>query len=309
MIYTYLGPAGTFTEAALLQVPEACTAERIPAANVNAALENVRSGAADAAMVPIENSVEGGVSTTLDAIAKGDALQIVREALVPITFVLAVRSHIESLDQIHSVATHGHAWAQCRGWAEENIPQAEFIPASSTAAGALALLDGESTHDAAICSPLVAQERGLKVLREEIEDNKGAVTRFILVTRPGPIPAPTGVDKSTVILPLAEDRPGALMEILEQFVVRGVNLSRIESRPTGEGMGKYFFSVDVDGHLAQSRVADALTGLHRVCPNLRFLGSYPAASGLTSAVEVHNSDQAFEKAQSWVGGLRDRLVR
>ncbi len=308
MIYTYLGPAGTFTEAALLQVPDARTSERIPAANVNAALDKVRSGAADAAMVPIENSVEGGVSTTLDAIATGDALQIVAEALVPITFVLAVRENIDSLEQIRTVATHGHAWAQCRGWAESNIPQAEFIPTSSTAAGAIALLDGESNHDAAICSPLVAQERGLKVLREEIEDNKGAVTRFILVTRPGPIPAPTGIDKSTVILPLAEDRPGALMEILEQFVVRGVNLSRIESRPTGEGMGRYFFSVDVDGHVAQARVADALTGLHRVCPDLRFLGSYPAAAGLSSAVEAHNSDEAFDRAQSWVGGLRKRLL-
>lgn len=308
MIYTYLGPAGTFTEAALLQVPDARTSDRIPAANVNAALDKVRSGAADAAMVPIENSVEGGVSTTLDAIATGDALQIVAEALVPITFVLAVRENIDSLEQIRSVATHGHAWAQCRGWAESYIPQAEFIPTSSTAAGAIALLDGDSNHDAAICSPLVAQERGLKVLREEIEDNKGAVTRFILVTRPGPIPAPTGIDKSTVILPLAEDRPGALMEILEQFVVRGVNLSRIESRPTGEGMGRYFFSVDVDGHVAQARVADALTGLHRVCPNLRFLGSYPAAAGLSSAVEAHNSDEAFDRAQSWVGGLRERLL-
>lgn len=308
MIYTYLGPAGTFTEAALLQVPDARNSERIPAANVNAALDKVRSGAADAAMVPIENSVEGGVSTTLDAIAKGDALQIVAEALVPITFVLAVRENIDSLEQIRTISTHGHAWAQCRGWVESNIPQAEFIPASSTAAGAIALLDGDSNHDAAICSPLVAQERGLKVLREEIEDYKGAVTRFILVTRPGPIPAPTGIDKSTVILPLAEDRPGALMEILEQFVVRGVNLSRIESRPTGEGMGHYFFSVDVDGHVAQARVADALTGLHRVCPDLRFLGSYPAAAGLSSSVDAHNSDEAFDRAQSWVGGLRERLL-
>src|SRR5699024_8539244 len=234
MIYTYLGPAGTFTEAALLQVPDARDSERVPAANVNAALDKVRQGTADAAMVPIENSVEGGVSTTLDAIAKGEALQIISEALVPITFVLAVRNDIESLDQIRSVATHGHAWAQCRGWAETNIPKAEFIPASSTAAGAMGLIDGESSHDAAICSPLVAQEQGLKVLREEIEDNKGAVTRFILVSRPGTIPAPTGIDKTTVILPLSEDRPGALMEILEQFVVRGVNLNRIESRPTGE---------------------------------------------------------------------------
>lgn len=307
MIYTYLGPAGTFTEAALLQVPGARDAQRVPAANVNAALELVRTGQADAAMVPIENSVEGGVSATLDAIATGEALQIRAEALVSITFVLAVRQEIDSLEQIRSISTHGHAWAQCRGWAEANIPDAEFIPASSTAAGALALLDSETNHDAAICSPLVAEERGLKILREGIEDHEGAVTRFVLVSRPGAIPAPTGVDKSTVILPLAEDRPGALMEILEQFAVRGVNLSRIESRPTGAGLGKYFFSVDVDGHLAQERVADALAGLHRVCPDLRFLGSYPAADGLSSSVDAHNSDSAFSAAHAWVAGLKGHL--
>lgn len=307
MIYTYLGPAGTFTEAALLQVPGARDAQRVPAANVNAALELVRTGQADAAMVPIENSVEGGVSATLDAIATGEALQIRAEALVSITFVLAVRQEIDSLEQIRSISTHGHAWAQCRGWAEANIPDAEFIPASSTAAGALALLDSETNHDAAICSPLVAEERGLKILREGIEDHEGAVTRFVLVSRPGAIPAPTGVDKSTVILPLAEDRPGALMEILEQFAVRGVNLSRIESRPTGAGLGKYFFSVDVDGHLAQERVADALAGLHRVCPDLRFLGSYPAAEGLSSSVDAHNSDSAFSAAHAWVAGLKGHL--
>lgn len=307
MIYTYLGPAGTFTEAALLQVPGARDAKRVPAANVNAALDLVRTGKADAAMVPIENSVEGGVSATLDAIATGDALQIRAEALVSITFVLAVRQEIDSLEQIRSISTHGHAWAQCRGWAEANIPDAEFIPASSTAAGALALLDSETNHDAAICSPLVAEERGLKILREGIEDHEGAVTRFVLVSRPGAIPAPTGVDKSTVILPLAEDRPGALMEILEQFAVRGVNLSRIESRPTGAGLGKYFFSVDVDGHLAQERVADALAGLHRVCPDLRFLGSYPAAEGLSSSVDAHNSDSAFSAAHAWVTGLKEHL--
>lgn len=307
MIYTYLGPAGTFTEAALLQVPGAAQATRVPATNVNTALEMVRSGEADAAMVPIENSVEGGVSATLDAIATGEPLQILAEVLVQITFVLTVREGVESLAQIRTVATHGHAWAQCRGWAEKNIPQAEFIPASSTAAGALGLLDPLSHHDAAISSPLVAAEENLRVLAGPVEDNAGAVTRFVLVGRPGPIPEPTGNDKTTVILPLAEDRPGALMEILEQFVVRGVNLSRIESRPTGEGLGHYFFSVDVEGHLAQARIADALTGLHRVCPDLRFLGSYPAAGGLVTTVDDHTSDLAFARANAWVRGLQGNL--
>lgn len=307
MKYAYLGPAGTFTEAALLQVSGAAAAERIAASSVNSALEMVRLGQVAAAMVPIENSVEGGVSATLDAIAAGDSLQIIAEVLVPISFVLAVREGIDSLEQIREISTHGHAWAQCRHWAETNIPAAHFTPASSTAAGALGLLDSETHHDAAICSPLVAQEQNLKILLHEIEDHSGAVTRFILVSRPGAIPAPSGVDKSTLILPLAEDRPGALMEILEQFTARGVNLSRIESRPTGAGLGHYFFSVDVEGHLAEERVSAALAGLHRLCPELRFLGSYPAAQGISPFIDAHNSDHAFSDSRAWVAALKARL--
>ncbi|MFY9677086.1 prephenate dehydratase [Glutamicibacter protophormiae] len=307
MKYAYLGPSGTFTESALLQVDGARESERVPAANVNVALSMVREGDVDAAVVPIENSVEGGVSATLDSIATGDSLQIVAEILVPITFVLAAREGITELGQIRQVSTHGHAWAQCRLWAEANIPAAVFAPAASTAAGALGLQDPEQHHDAAICSPLVAQERGLNVLVRGVEDNVGAVTRFILVTRPGKIPAPTGVDKSTLIIPLAEDRPGALMGILEHFTARGVNLSRIESRPTGEGLGKYFFSVDIEGHIAEERVAAAVSGLHRLCPSLRFLGSYPAVQGESPLIEEHNSNDAFIQARSFVDSLRARL--
>ncbi|MCO1337779.1 prephenate dehydratase [Kocuria polaris] len=307
MIYTYLGPAGTFTESALLQVPGAAEAERVPATSVNNALDRVREGAADAAMVPIENSVEGGVSATLDSIATGGSLQIVAEALVPITFDLVVRDGIEDPGQIRTVATHGHAWAQCRSWSEANMPAAEFIPASSTAAGALSIMDAKSDVDAAICSPLVAQENPLKVLRHGIEDNAGAVTRFVLVRRPGSIPEPTGRDKTTVVIPLPEDRPGGLMEILEQFAARGVNLSRIESRPTGQGLGNYFFSVDTHGHIGEARMADALAGLHRISPNLRFLGSYPAAGPAQidpPSLRRHNTDEAFAQAAEWVASIR-----
>ncbi|GAA0194678.1 MULTISPECIES: prephenate dehydratase [Glutamicibacter] len=307
MRYAYLGPSGTFTEAALLQVPGADEAERVPAANVNEALAMVLEGSVDGAMVPIENSVEGGVSATLDAIARADHLQIVREVLVPITFVLAVREDIDALEQITQISTHSVAWAQCRGWVQANIPGAEFIQGSSTAAAAVGLQDPEQHHQAAICSPLVAHDRNLKVLVEGVEDNLGAVTRFFLVTRPGPLPAPTGVDKTTLIVPLPEDKPGALMALLEQFAARGVNLSRIESRPTGTGLGSYFFSVDIDGHLAEERVAAALTGLHRLCPDLKFLGSYNAAEGITPSIDSHNSNEAFIRAREWVGQLLHRL--
>jgi prephenate dehydratase len=301
--YAFLGPEGTFTEAALMQVPDAAAAARIPASNVNAALDLVRDGSVQAAMVPIENSVEGGVTATLDAIAGGQELRIIREVLVPISFVLVARPGVRLAD-VRKVSTHGHAWAQCRLWMDQNIPEAEYVPGSSTAAAAMGLLDGDCHYEAAICAPLVAQEQqGLAVLAENIGDNAAAVTRFILVSRPGVLPERTGADKTTVVVPLPEDRPGALMEILDQFASRGVNLSRIESRPTGQYLGHYFFSIDADGHAGDARVADALAGLHRISPGTRFLGSYPRADKQETVVEAHTSDEAFAAAKDWVGSI------
>jgi len=298
--YTFLGPEGTFTEAALMQVPGAADARRVPASNVNTALDQVRDGTADAAMVPIENSVEGGVTATLDAIATGPELRILREALVPISFVLVAPPGVR-VEDIRRISTHGHAWAQCRLWMEKNIPDAEYIPGSSTAAAAVGLLAGDAPYDAAICAPLVAAEQpGLAVLAANIGDNPGAVTRFVLVGRPGALPERTGSDKTTVVVPLPQDRPGALMEILDQFATRGVNLSRIESRPTGQYLGHYFFSIDADGHAEDARVADALAGLHRISPATRFLGSYGRADNLPAEVAPHTSDQAFRAAHAWV---------
>jgi prephenate dehydratase len=301
--YTFLGPEGTFTEAALLQVPDAADAVRTPSSDVNAALDKVRDGSVDAAMVPIENSVEGGVTATLDAIASGEELRIIREALVPISFVLVARPGVE-LSRIRRISTHGHAWAQCRLWVDGHIPGAEYVPGSSTAAAALGLLEDDAHYDAAICAPIVAAEQpGLHVLAENIGDNPGAVTRFILVSRPGVLPAPTGADKTTVVVPLPEDRPGALMEILDQFATRGVNLSRIESRPTGQYLGHYFFSIDADGHASDARVADALAGLHRISPATRFLGSYGRADAQAPVVPAHTSDEAFQAAHAWVNDI------
>ncbi|MFW0773356.1 prephenate dehydratase [Paenarthrobacter nitroguajacolicus] len=301
--YTFLGPEGTFTEAALMQVPGAADATRIPCTNVNTALDRVRAGQADAAMVPIENSVEGGVTATLDAIATGQELRIIREALVPITFVLVARPGVE-LSDIKRISTHGHAWAQCRLWVDQHLPDADYVPGSSTAASAMGLLEDDAPYEAAICAPLVAAEQaGLNVLAEDIGDNPEAVTRFILVSKPGLLPGRTGADKTSVVVPLPEDHPGALMEILDQFASRGVNLSRIESRPTGQYLGHYFFSIDADGHATDSRVADALAGLHRISPATRFLGSYARADKQPAVVAPHTSDAAFASAHAWVESI------
>lgn len=303
MRYSYLGPAGTFTEAALLQMPDAETAERLPTGSVLAALSMVEEGTSDAAVVPIENSVEGGVTATLDAVSAAQNLHITAEALVPITFVL-VATESRPLESLRSIATHTHAWAQVRRWAEATVPRAEFIPASSTAAGPHGLQQNPPIADAAICSPLVAQQLGLHVLASEIEDVPGAVTRFVRAAKPGPVPEPTGADKTTVMIPLPEDHPGGLMDILEHFAANGVNMCRIESRPTGFGMGNYYFSVDLEGHIAEARVADALAGVHRISPKIRFLGSYPRADRKPQEVGPEVAEEAFSAATSWISAIR-----
>lgn len=305
--FAYLGPEGTFTEAALERVPEAYKADKVPLGSVITALNQVRTGEVDAAVVPIENSVEGGVTATLDAIASGDELHIVREVLVPISFMLVGRPDGPAeLSQLRSVATHTHAWAQVRMWAEANIPDAAYVQAASTAAGAHGLLDDATTYDAAVCAPHLARSLKLPILAEAIEDTAGAVTRFVVVARANSLPEPTGSDKTSLVVPLPEDHPGALVQIMNQFSTRGVNLSRIESRPTGESLGQYFFSIDLEGHLADERVSAALAALYRMFPGVRFLGSYPRAEHVDYAIPSYTTDAAYREGRAWV---RDILSR
>jgi prephenate dehydratase len=300
--YAYLGPQGTFTEAALRQVTDRVDQEARPMATVDAALAAVRAGEVDAAMVPIENSVEGGVAATLDALANGSPLRVVREVLVPVTFVLAGRPGTRLAD-VRRVASHPHGWAQCRGWMAAHLPEARYLPALSTAGAAEGLADDEPAYDAALCAPLAAERFGLEVLAEDVGDRSTAVTRFVLVARPGPLAAPTGNDKTSVVVFQRDDHPGGLLELLEQFATRGVNLSRIESRPTGDALGQYCFSIDCEGHVKEARVAEALMGLHRTCSEVRFLGSYPRADGGSIVVTSATSNDAFTRAQAWLTSL------
>ena len=303
--YAYLGPAGTFTQMALDAWPPAAGAEHRPCGSVDAALTLLRDGEVDGAMVPIENSVEGGVSATLDALSSGDPLVVVAEVLVPITFVLAARPGMP-LGDVRAVGTHSHAWAQVRGWMDDKLPDAVYVPTLSTAAAAAALGDGgeNAAYDAAVCAPVAATNHGLQVLAENIGDNASAVTRFVLVSRPGKLPERTGADKTTLVLFQRDDHAGGLLELLEQFAVRGINMSRLESRPTKDSMGSYCFSIDIEGHVLDERVGEALLGLKRVCAEVRFLGSYPAAHGTAVHVTPHTTDEAFGEARAWLRSLR-----
>lgn len=299
MSYAYLGPAGTFTEAALRTLPDSDEAWPMP--TVAAALDAVRVGEVDAAVVPFENSVEGSVASTLDELATGSPLQVVGEVLLPVAFSLLARPGT-TLDRAATVATHPHAEAQCRRWLATHLPEAAVVLVASTAEAAR--LVGAGAHDAAVSAPVAAEHYGLVSLADGVQDTEGAVTRFVVVSGPTALPAPTGADRSTLVAFIADDHPGALLEVLTEFAVRGVNLTRIESRPTGGGLGRYCFSVDLEGHVAEARVGEALSALKRVCADVRFLGSYPRADRVPPTTKPGTTDEDFAAAASWLRWLR-----
>jgi prephenate dehydratase len=298
--YAYLGPQGTFAEAAMRTLPAADRSEHLPCVSVADALDAVRRGEASGAVVPLENSVEGSVAETLDELATGEPLQIVREILLDVTFAL-MGSAGTSLADVTTVTTMPHAEAQVRQWLRRELPAAKFVAAASTADGARAVAAGEA--DAAVAAPIAAERYRLDVLASDIADTPGAQTRFVLVAPLGPPPAPTGADRTTVMAFIRDDHPGALLELLTEFAVRGVNLTRIESRPTGVGLGRYYFSIDAEGHVMQARVAEALAAIRRECADVRFLGSYPRADGVAATERPGTTDADFADAHAWVRRL------
>ena len=297
----YLGPRGTFTEEALLSMAVSQGADLHALPSANAAVDAVRTGDVDYALVAIENSIEGTVTGTLDQLAVGEPLVITDEVVIRVRFALLVRPGT-ALDGIRRVATHSVAAAQCRGWIADNLPDADVVPEASNTAGAEAVAAG--TYDAVIAPSVAAEVYGLEILADDVGDNDEAWTRFVLLSRPSAVPAPTGADKTTLFLYMREDHPGALLEILTEFSVRGVNLTRIESRPTRKALGDYFFSVDCEGHVSDARVGEALMGLHRICASVRFLGSYPRHDGKEPLLRDGVTAVDFAAARAWLDAVR-----
>ncbi|MDG4778240.1 prephenate dehydratase [Micromonospora sp. WMMD961] len=305
--FVYLGPEGTFAEQALRSIPAAERGTRTPARSVGEALDSVRAGDADAALVPLENSIGGAVGVTLDEMAEGEPLVITREVILPVEFVLGARPGT-SLTSIRTVAAHPQASTQCRGWLRDHLPDAVVVDVLSN--GAAAAGAGAGEYDAAICAPIGATRHRLAILADKIADHPDAVTRFALVSRPGPPPPPTGDDLTSLAVYIAHDRVGALLSVLMELAVRGVNLTRIESRPTGEALGRYVFFLDCTGHVADVRLGEALQGLRRVCADVRFLGSYPRHRWTEAARErpvpapAGLSDVDYADAAAWLARLR-----
>ncbi|GAA1029945.1 prephenate dehydratase [Amycolatopsis albidoflavus] len=290
----YFGPQGTFTEQAARAL--APGEDLTPYETVRLALQAVRDGAADAACVPIENSVEGVVPATLDGLSDGDPLVATAETILPIHFSVLKRP---GGGEIRTVASHPHALAQVREWLEANLPDATPVASSSTAAAAVGVVEGD--FDAAVSAPVAIEHYPLEELATGVADVCDAQTRFLMVRRPGELPAPTGADRTSIVA-AAVNRTGTLSDLLVELAVRGINLTRIDARPTRSNFGEYRFFIDFEGHVAEPRIVDAMAALRRRS-HLRFLGSYPRADEVAATIEDGAGNQDFLDAQAWVDAV------
>lgn len=294
----YFGPSGTFTEMALAEFENSGSfdgpVERIPAPSQSAALELVRAGEVVAAVVPIESSVEGSISATLDSLAIGPRLQIIAEVELEVSFTIVARPGT-AIDAVRTLAAYPVALAQVRQWVQHTWGEIELHTSNSNAAAAEDVAAGLA--DAGVSTTLAGERLGLTALATGVADHDQAITRFVLVTAPRVAPAPTGADRTSIVLEELPNMPGSLMRAFAEFATRGIDLTRIESRPTRTGMGTYRFYLDCIGHIEDVAVAEALKALHRTA-RIRFLGSWPATSA-TGTPPPSDEDAAL-----WLTQLR-----
>jgi prephenate dehydratase len=275
MRIAYLGPAGTFTEDAMIEAGPGADFEPLRTDTIHDAIVAVERGDAQRALVPFENSIEGSVRSTLDTLAfDAKAVTIVGEHDFEVRAHLIAREGVE-LGAIEAVLSHPQPLAQCARFLRENLPEVERRAVSSTAAAVR--MTGESARPwAAIGARSAAELYGCVILREGIEDEPDNVTRFVWIAPEGTTPLGAGPWKTSLVFSeLGEDHPGALVDALQEFSSRKVNLSRIESRPLRRGLGRYMFFCDLEGAVADPAVAEAIEALRTKAESVRILGSYP----------------------------------
>ena len=304
-VLAYLGPAGTFTEQALHSQADLLDYTLTPTTSIPEVLRMVGDGRADFGFVAIENSIEGSVNITQDTLTFDTDLLIQREVISEIELNLLAHAGV-GLGDVEMVLSFPHAIAQCRTWLTENLPGAATGAANSTADAARQVAEDRPPATAAIATRRAAQTYGLEILVPDIEDHPENETRFVLVAAEG-VPAPSGHDKTSLVVFQDADRPGSLLGILQEFAARSINLTRLESRPTKQGLGDYCFLIDLEGHVADEVVADCLRNLHMKNGRVKFLGSYPSASddgGLRD-----QASEASRDADQWLDDLRGRIGR
>lgn len=303
----FFGPFGTFTEQALKSQPDLLDAEAVAYPTVPDVLDAVAAGEIDCGVVPIENSIEGVVNFTQDALAFDYDLLVTREIVLDIEHCLVAPAGT-ALEDVKVVLSIPVATAQCHRFLRERLRDADVRAANSTAEAAR-LVAQEAPGGTAAISPRVAAVRyGLDIIAADIADHRGNQTRFVVVAREG-IPAPTGHDRTAMVVFQRADEPGSLISILQEFAARRINLSNLLSRPIKDsGLGDYCFIVYADGHLADELMADALRALHAKQGSVKFLGSYPAAGEHAHHARDH-ADSRWRAADDWVAALRARIPR
>ena len=298
-----MGPSGTFTEQALLSQPDLAAADTRPIGSIPDVLNALVTDEIELGFVPIENAIEGAVNVTQDALAFDLDLLIQREVVLDVQLNLLARPGA-SLSKVHTVISFPVAIAQCRAYLREHLPDAEIQVASSTADAARLVGEGADGL-AAIANPLAAQLYGLEPLAQAIEDHTGNQTRFLLLARDG-VPQPTGHDKTSVVVYQRANEPGSLVTILHEFAARNIDLSRLESRPTRQGLGDYCFLFEFEGHIGDEVVADCLRDLKMKQGDVKFLGSYPAA-GAADADRHRVTNERWRDADAWMQALRAQI--
>jgi prephenate dehydratase len=300
----YFGPAATFTQEALLSQPDLAAAELRSLPTITAVLDEVAEGRADVGFVPMENAIEGTVSATIDGLIFDVDLYIQREVVMDIHLHLMAKPGVQ-IGDITRVSSYPHALAQCQKFLAHQVPAAEQLAANSTADAARVLGESDQMDAAAIAPRLAAERYGLAILAEDVEDHPENQTRFVAVARER-TPAPTGHDKTSIVCFQRADHPGSLYGILGQFAARNINLTKLESRPTKQGLGDYCFVIDLGGHIGDEVVADCLRDLHASLAGVKYLGSYPAA-GRQGDDRRREAGAAWEAADAWLSGLRSSM--
>jgi prephenate dehydratase len=300
----FLGPHGTFAEEALLSQPDLAAGEAVPFRDVPRVITAVEAGEVDLGIVPIENSIEGSITVTLDTLAFDTNLLVQREVDLPVSLNLCAKPGTKLRD-IATVVSHPNPLGQSRMWMAEHLPDAVPVAANSTADAALRVAKSRKHDIASIGTAAGAKHAGLHILAREIEDHSDNQTRFVVVGYG--VPAPTGHDKTSIVCFQQVDRPGSLLAILQEFAARAINITKLESRPTKRDLGDYCFLIDFEGHLGDEIVTDCLRNLRAKQQRVKFLGSYPVAGddgpGRRRAVT-----KAWRDADSWIAEMR-ALIR
>ena len=301
----FLGPFGTFTEQALRTQADLADGELVPFRTVPDVLDAVEAGDVDLGFVPIENSIEGTVNFTQDALAFDYELLIEREVVLDIEHCLLAATGT-ALADITEVLSIPVATAQCHQYLRSNLPDASITPASSTAEAARTLSANPVAGVAAIAPRNAAALYGLEVIAADIADHGANQTRFVLVGKQL-VPAPTGHDRTALVVYQRADQPGSLIGILQEFAARRINLSNLLSRPTKRGgLGDYCFILYADGHIADELMADVMRSLHSKQGAVKFLGSYPAAGEHAHSSREH-ADARWREADDWVESIRANI--